>query len=127
MARHWFLLGILFAFLGVVIGAFGAHALNATLLANGRDDVFETGVRYQMYHALALIAAAWAAEKWPGRWIRWAGWLFAVGIIFFSGSLYLLAIFDQPILGVVTPLGGLGFLGGWACLGLAAWRGERQP
>src|SRR5437870_3098029 len=120
MSRTFILLGTIFAFLGVLIGAFGAHVLNSTLVANGRLDTFETGIRYQMYHALALFAAAWLAEKWPGRFTRWAGWLFAAGIILFSGSLYILAIFNAPILGAVTPLGGLGFLAGWACLGWAA-------
>lgn len=126
MSRYFMVSAAIFAFLGVAIGAFGAHALNAMLIANGRADTFETGVRYQMYHALALIGAAWAAEKWPGRLTRWAGWLFVGGIILFSGSLYILAIFNAPIMGAITPLGGFCFLAGWASLGLAVWRSEAR-
>ena len=122
MTRQFFLTAIIFAFLGVVAGAFGAHALSATLIANGRAATYDTAVHYQMFHALALLVVAWAAEKWPGRWTRWAGYLFAIGIIIFSGSLYILAIFDVRIMGAVTPLGGLAFLAGWACLGWAVWR-----
>jgi uncharacterized membrane protein YgdD (TMEM256/DUF423 family) len=122
MTRNFVLLGALFAFLGVAFGAFGAHALAATLQANGRVDTYETAVRYQMYHALALFLTAWLAEKWSGRYIRWAGWLFTAGIILFSGSLYILAILNVPLMGAVTPLGGAAFLAGWACLGWAAWK-----
>lgn len=122
MSRQFILLGIGFAFLGVAFGAFGAHALNSTLTANGRLETFETAVRYQMYHALALIAVAWLAEKWPVRLVRWAGWLFAAGILLFSGSLYILAIFNLRVMGAVTPLGGAAFLAGWACLGWTVWK-----
>ncbi len=126
MSRNFILMGAFFAFLGVAIGAFGAHALAGTLAANGRTDTFETGVRYQMYHALGLFIAGLLAEKWPGRYTRWAGWLFVVGIILFSGSLYVLAIQNVLVMGAVTPLGGVAFLAGWACLGLAAW-GAKIP
>jgi uncharacterized membrane protein YgdD (TMEM256/DUF423 family) len=122
VTRTFTLLGAIFAFVGVALGAFGAHALQSILTANGRAATYETAVQYQMIHALALFAAAWAAELWPGRWTRWAGYLFAAGIVVFSGSLYILAIFDLRIMGAVTPLGGLALLAGWACLGWAAWR-----
>ena len=122
MTRQFILLGITFAFLGVVAGAFGAHALSATLSANGRTASYDTAVQYQMFHALAMFVVAWMAEKWPVRWTRWAGYLFAAGIIIFSGSLYILAIFDIGVMGAVTPVGGLAFLAGWGCLGVAAWR-----
>jgi uncharacterized membrane protein YgdD (TMEM256/DUF423 family) len=122
MSRTFAILGAAFAFLGVAVGAFGAHALSATLAANSREATFETAVQYHQLHALALLAAAWAAERWPGRWTRWAGWLFAVGIIIFSGSLYILAIFNIGFMGAITPLGGFTFLAGWLCLGWAAWR-----
>lgn len=122
MTRRFTLLGCLFAFLGVALGAFGAHALNATLMANGRADTYETAVQYQLIHALALFVAAWAAEKWPGRPTRWAGYLFAAGIVIFSGSLYILSIFDVRIMGAITPLGGVAFLAGWGCLMWAVWR-----
>ena len=122
MEALWFVLGAVFAFLGVGAGAFGAHALRAHLAP---DDlaVFETGVRYQMYHALALLGVAYAASRWSGGLTTAAGWLFVTGIILFSGSLYLLAISGIKLLGAITPLGGLCFLAGWVCLALAAWRG----
>lgn len=123
MTRTFITLGSLFAFLGVAFGAFGAHALRSTLTANGREATYETAVQYQLVHALALFITAWMVEKWPGRWTRWAGYLFAVGILIFSGSLYILAIFNIGFMGAITPLGGLCFLAGWACLGLAARQG----
>jgi uncharacterized membrane protein YgdD (TMEM256/DUF423 family) len=124
MTRTFAVFAAIFGFLGVALGAFGAHALNATLTANGRTATFETAVQYQMIHALALFAAAWASEKWPGRPTRWAGILFAAGIVIFSGSLYILAIFDLRFMGAITPIGGVAFLAAWACLGWAAfaWR-----
>jgi uncharacterized membrane protein YgdD (TMEM256/DUF423 family) len=84
--------------------------------------VFETGARYQMYHAFGLMAAAWAVTRWPGPWPVRAGWLFLVGTLLFSGSLYTLALSGLRWLGAVTPLGGAAFLAGWACLLLAATR-----
>ncbi|HUQ11697.1 MAG TPA: DUF423 domain-containing protein [Steroidobacteraceae bacterium] len=104
-------------FLGVALGAFGAHALKA-MLAPDLLAVFETGVRYQMYHVFALFAAAWAWQRWPSRVFAVAGWLFVAGIVVFSGSLYLLALTGLRGLGAATPIGGLAFLGGWLCL---AW------
>lgn len=122
MIRIFWMLGCGFAFLAVGAGAFGAHALRdrmeADLLA-----VFETAVRYQMYHALALLAVAWAAAEWPGSGAAVAGWLFTIGIVIFSGSLYVLTLTGVRWLGAVTPLGGVALLAGWALLGLAAWRG----
>jgi uncharacterized membrane protein YgdD (TMEM256/DUF423 family) len=102
-------------FLGVAFGAFGAHALKATLSAD-MLGVFETGVRYQMYHAFALAAAAWGWARWQSRAFVLAGGLFAAGIVIFSGSLYLLAFTGERWLGAITPLGGLAFLAGWLCL-----------
>jgi uncharacterized membrane protein YgdD (TMEM256/DUF423 family) len=104
-------------FLGVALGAFGAHALKAKL-APDMLAAFETGVRYQMYHVFALVAAAWAWARWPRRLFVVAGGLFAAGIVVFSGSLYLLALTGTRWLGAITPLGGLAFLAGWLCL---AW------
>ena len=122
MTRVFFLLGALFALLAVAAGAFGAHALRERL-APDLLAVFETGARYQMYHALALFVAAWAAARWPGRPTTLAGWLFTAGIVLFSGSLYLLALSGARWLGAITPLGGLAFLAGWLVLAWAAWRG----
>jgi uncharacterized membrane protein YgdD (TMEM256/DUF423 family) len=123
MARIFFLLGALLAGLSVALGAFGAHALrerlDAGMLAN-----FETGARYQMYHALALLAVAWTVSRFPNSQLpMFAGWLFVLGIVLFSGSLYLMAFTGQRWLGAVTPFGGVAFIAGWACLLIAAWRG----
>ena len=82
--------------------------------------MFETGARYQMYHALGLIAVAWAVTRWPGAAAAWAGWLFVAGTVLFSGSLYALALTGVRWLGAITPLGGVAFLAGWTCLALAA-------
>jgi uncharacterized membrane protein YgdD (TMEM256/DUF423 family) len=106
-------------FLGVALGAFGAHALKASLTPE-MLAVFETGVRYQMYHVFALFAAAWAWARWPSRVLTASGWLFIAGIVIFSGSLYLLALTGVRMLGAITPVGGLAFLAGWLCLAFGA-------
>ena len=123
MDRLFFGLGATSAFIAVAAGAFGAHALRARLSPD-LLATFETGARYQMYHALALLAAAWATARWPGSLIQWAGWLFVIGTVLFSGSLYALALSGVRWLGAVTPFGGVAFLGGWVCLVLAAVRGR---
>ena len=99
----------------MALGAFAAHGLKATL-APEMLSAFETGVRYQMYHAFALFAAAWGLARWHTRAFAVAGWLFVAGIVIFSGSLYLMAATGMRWLGAVTPLGGLAFLAGWLCL-----------
>jgi uncharacterized membrane protein YgdD (TMEM256/DUF423 family) len=121
MDRFFFALGSASALVAVAAGAFGAHGLRARL-APDLLAVFETGARYQMYHALALIGVAWAVTRWPGPWPVRAGWLFAVGTLLFSGSLYALALSGVRWLGAVTPLGGLAFLAGWTCLLLSMLR-----
>jgi uncharacterized membrane protein YgdD (TMEM256/DUF423 family) len=120
--RLFFGLGAASGFVAVAAGAFGAHALRARLSPD-LLGVFETAARYQMYHALALMAVAWAVARWPGALPQWAGWLFIAGTLLFSGSLYALALSGVRWLGAITPLGGLAFLAGWICLGLAARRG----
>ena len=115
-------LGAVSAFVAVAAGAFGAHALRARL-APDLLAVFETGARYQMYHALGMVAVAWAVTRWPGPWPARAGWLFLAGTVLFSGSLYALALTGIRWLGAITPLGGLAFLAGWLCLAFAASRG----
>lgn len=115
MERTFFIAGVVSAFVGVAAGAFGAHGLKGRLTAD-MLAVFETGVRYQMYHALALLAASWAQTRWPGTASVASGWLFVVGTLLFSGSLYLLSLTGLRWLGAVTPLGGLAFLAGWLCL-----------
>ena len=121
MDRVFFALGCISALLAVGAGAFGAHALRARLPAE-MLSVFEVGVRYQIYHALALLAVAWASTRWPAGAVVAAGWLFVAGTLVFSGSLYLLVLTGQRWLGAVTPLGGGCFLLGWLLLGWAAWR-----
>lgn len=119
MDRGFAVAGSISAFIAVGAGAFGAHALRARL-APDLLAVFETGSRYQMYHALALFAVAVAATRWPLSTVRAAGWLFIAGTLLFSGSLYALALTGMRSLGSVTPLGGLCFLAGWLALAYAA-------
>jgi uncharacterized membrane protein YgdD (TMEM256/DUF423 family) len=119
MDRTFLLLGAVAGFLGVAFGAFGAHALR-TRLTPDMLDVFETGVRYQMYHAVALLVVALGLARVDGWAMRSAGWLFVAGIVVFSGSLYVLALSGVRGFGAVTPVGGLAFLLGWGCLAYAA-------
>jgi uncharacterized membrane protein YgdD (TMEM256/DUF423 family) len=123
VSRVFLVLGSLSAFAGVAIGAFGAHGLKKVLGAE-QLAVFEIGVRYQIYHALGLLAVAWACSRWPGRAAAASGWLFVGGTVLFSGSLYALAMSGAKWLGAVTPLGGLAFMAGWLCLAWAAWKSE---
>ena len=122
MDKAFALAGSLSAFLAVAAGAFGAHALRARLSPE-LLATFETGARYQMYHALALLVVAWAVTRWPGAPVRAAGWLFIAGTVLFSGSLYLLALTGARWLGAVTPIGGLLFLGGWLALAVGIVKG----
>jgi len=119
MDKTFLLLGAVAAFLAVAIGAFGAHGLRGRLSPE-MIAVFQTGVQYHMYHALALILVSGIMGRMSGWLIQSAGWCFAAGIVFFSGSLYALAITGVTILGAITPIGGLFFLAGWACLAFAA-------
>jgi uncharacterized membrane protein YgdD (TMEM256/DUF423 family) len=115
-------LGCVFGGLAVALGAFGAHALQSRLPAD-RLAIFETGVRYQMYHALALVGVAFVLQA-GGRaaLATSAGWAFVAGIVIFSGSLYALVLTGVRAWGAVTPIGGLALLAGWALLALAASR-----
>ena len=119
MDRTFLLAGALAGFVGVAFGAFGAHGLRSRLSAE-MLAVFETGVRYQMYHAFAILIVALAAARLDGWLIRGAGWSFTAGIVIFSGSLYVLALTGVTTLGAVTPIGGLLFLVGWGLLIAAA-------
>ena len=122
MDRTFALIGAIFGFLGVALGAFAAHALRSRI-APEMLVVFETGVRYQTYHAFAvLIVAAAIAHVGNARLLVIAGWCFAGGTLLFSGSLYALALSGVSTLGAVTPFGGLLFLVGWAALILFSLR-----
>ncbi len=123
MKSNWFALGAIVAAIGVALGAFGAHALKSRVTED-LLAVFEIGVRYQMYHAMALLAVGWAASRWPGIWITASGWLFTVGILVFSGSLYLMTFSGARWLGAITPIGGLCFILGWTALAVTALRGR---
>jgi uncharacterized membrane protein YgdD (TMEM256/DUF423 family) len=123
MTPPWFAMGAIAAGIGVALGAFGAHALKSRV-SEDLLTVFETGVRYQMYHALALLAVGWAAGRWPGSLINASGWLFTIGIVVFCGSLYLMTFSGARWLGAVTPVGGLCFILGWIALASAALRGN---
>lgn len=122
MDKLFFACGAISAFIGVAAGAFAAHGLKSRLSAD-MLAVFEIGVRYQMYHAFALIITAWALTRWPGTAVNAAGFAFIFGTLVFSGSLYLLSLSGIKWLGAITPIGGLGFLAGWLCLAWAALKG----
>jgi uncharacterized membrane protein YgdD (TMEM256/DUF423 family) len=117
--RTFLLIGALSGAVGVALGAFGAHGLRGRLPPD-MLGVFETGVRYHMYHTLALLLVAVMADRVGGRLLTAAGWSFTAGIVLFSGSLYALATTGVTAIGAVTPIGGLAFLLGWACLAVAA-------
>lgn len=122
MDRLFFLLGSLSAVLAVALGAFAAHGLKGRL-SEEFLNAFEVGVRYQMFHALGLLAVAWAWSRWPKTEMAVAGWLFLAGSALFSGSLYLLALTGVRWLGIVTPVGGLAFILGWLVLAWGTWQG----
>lgn len=121
MARLWLLLSAFAGFTGVALGAFAAHGLKGRLTPEYLA-VFQTGTHYQLIHALALFGVGLLALHMTGRLVNLAGGAFAVGILLFSGSLYLLTLSGIGKLGMITPFGGVAFLIGWLCLGLAAWR-----
>jgi uncharacterized membrane protein YgdD (TMEM256/DUF423 family) len=119
MKINWLKIGAIMAMLGVMIGAFGAHALKATLAANGRADTFETAVKYHFYHALGLLLIGILQIQFPdNKKITNAGLAMFVGLLVFSGSLYALCLTNLTFLGAITPLGGVGMIAGWAWL---AW------
>jgi len=116
MDRTFLLIGAVLGFVGVALGAFGAHGLRGRLSPE-MLAVFDTGVRYQMYHVFAvLVVAAAIGHIGNARLLAVAGWLFVAGIVLFSGSLYALALTGIGLLGAITPIGGLFFLIGWGCL-----------
>lgn len=113
-------------FLGVAMGAFGAHGLKE-ILTSDMLAVYKTAVDYQMWHALGLgLIAVFRQQSAEARLLKWAGWLMFGGIVLFSGSLYLLAILDMKWLGMITPLGGVSFLLAWICVGVFAFQSTKQ-
>ena len=122
MEKTFLLLASVFGGLAVAFGAFGAHALENRLTAE-MLNTFEIGVRYQFYHALALLGVVAVIARWPEATLAtWAGWLFVAGILIFSGSLYILVFSGVRWLGAITPIGGVAFIAGWICLMVVALR-----
>lgn len=118
MHKTFLSLGALFGGIAVALGAFGAHSLKQ-IVSTDVVSVFQTGVQYQMYHTLALLVVAIVFERLPNKWIRWSGYLFSFGILFFSGSLYLITALKAEersipaLIGAITPIGGLLFILAW--------------
>ena len=121
MANRVLFIGALLALIGVAAGAFGAHGLRP-ILSEKMMTVFETGVRYHLVHALAMLIAGLSAHWFSHRIFAWAGWSFLIGILIFSGSLYTLALSEIRALGILTPFGGLAFLIGWSFLAWGYWK-----
>ncbi|MGD8931336.1 MAG: DUF423 domain-containing protein [Chromatiales bacterium] len=122
MGRLFLIIGSLGGLATVILGAFGAHALEGQLSAQ-QLTWWHKAVNYQGLHSLALLATGLLAQtSAPSGALKWAGWLFLAGILLFSGSLYALALSGIRSLGMLTPFGGLAFIAGWACLAVAAWR-----
>ncbi|GAC1352550.1 MAG: DUF423 domain-containing protein [Polyangiales bacterium] len=117
--RIFFAAGATFGLISVVCGAFGAHAIEGRLTPRALE-IFQTAARYQMFHAMALLATGWAFTRWPGTAVKFAGGSFMVGQILFCGSLYALSFGAPKAFGAVAPLGGLSFMLGWGGLAVAA-------
>lgn len=121
MAKTYLLIAALNGFIAVLLGAFGAHGLKQRLSAE-MLAIYQTGVQYHFYHTFALFAAALLMLHMPlNSSLRWSAVLFVVGIVVFSGSLYVLSITGVRWLGAITPLGGVAFLAGWLMLARAVW------
>jgi len=124
MDKTFAIFGAVFMLLGVGAGAFGAHALEGHFdKLPHLESTYQTAVRYHLVHGLALFAVAWVSTKWPSNLANASGILIIVGIVLFSGSLYLLSLTDVSLLGAITPIGGVAFMVGWSLLVVAIWRG----
>ena len=127
MHKTFLSLGAFFGAVAVALGAFGAHGLKK-IVSSDAVNVFQTGVQYQMYHTLALLILAIVYERMKNEWIKWAGYLFSFGILFFSGSLYLITALNAygkaipTAIGVITPLGGLLFIMAWLSFLVGVYR-----
>ena len=118
---RWLMVSASLALIAVVLGAFGSHALKSVLTAS-QLGTFEIGVRYQMYHALALLIITLIDERHPTRWLMWARRAMLIGVLLFSGSLYLLVALGAGWWAPVTPVGGVGLMAGWVLLIIGIWR-----
>lgn len=116
MGKRHLIIGSILGALAVALGAFGAHGLEATLEANGRVDTFETAVQYHMFHTLAILMVGILMQQKTHQLLKLVSFLFLMGILIFSGSLYVLSITNLSVLGAITPLGGVSFIGGWILL-----------
>jgi uncharacterized membrane protein YgdD (TMEM256/DUF423 family) len=123
-AQRFLALGSILAGLGVAAGAFGAHALK-DILDPPMLQVFETATRYVMYHAFGLCIVSWAIDRYPEQRLEKSGWLFLIGILLFSGSLYVVSLAGIRWMGAVTPIGGVAFMTGWLLLAWGVWRNAR--
>jgi uncharacterized membrane protein YgdD (TMEM256/DUF423 family) len=121
LSQRFLIFGTIFAGSGIAAGAFGAHALKG-ILDVPMLQVFDTATRYKMYHAFGLCIVSWAIDRYPEQRLEQTGWLFTVGILLFSGSLYVVSLTGIRWLGAVTLIGGLAFLAGWMLLGWRIWR-----
>jgi uncharacterized membrane protein YgdD (TMEM256/DUF423 family) len=120
--RQTLLMASAFGVLAVSLGAFGAHALKAILVANGRLDTYELAVRYHFYHTLALFAVAMLMDKYSGRGLNLSSLLFVIGIVLFSGSLYALCLLNISSIAIVTPVGGVFLIAGWLMIFISVLR-----
>ena len=123
MDKIFFIIGALSGGLSVALGAFGAHGLRERLTPQ-LLETFETGVRYEIYHAFAILVVAFALTRWQSNLLPLAGWAFVIGTILFSGSLYILALTGIRWLGAITPLGGVAFIAGWILLAVGVWQSQ---
>ncbi len=118
--------GAILSGIAVALGAFGAHALKPLLQENGRVDTFELATRYHFYHAFQLLLVGALYSKFSSRLLRASAWMSAIGILLFSGSLYVMAIFNTTRVALITPLGGVCFLAAWALMAIAIYRNESK-
>lgn len=125
MQNKFILIGAILAMLGVIIGAFGAHALKSILEANSRVDTFETAVKYHFYHAIGLLIIGLLSNLQPSKWLSYAGNCLLIGVIIFSGSLYALCVSGITFLGAITPIGGVCMIAGWFLVIVAVTKREK--
>jgi uncharacterized membrane protein YgdD (TMEM256/DUF423 family) len=121
LSKVFLIIASISACTAVALGAFAAHLLKDKLSPD-LFAIFEVGVRYHMYHALALFAVAWCVTQFPSSSVSVSGWLFIAGTVVFSGSLYILSMTGMRWLGAITPLGGISFLAGWIWLAWCVWK-----